>query len=128
MNTITGQGSTLTPFGVISDKWEQPSSNQPSLPRESSPELVAGIYLPTSSPETIVTDLKPIEELRISWGAVSGGKGLADLTKTGIHIKPGQEWFWTEEWQAAEREAEADLTAGRFEVFDNDEDFLASLV
>jgi predicted transcriptional regulator len=43
-------------------------------------------------------------------------------------IKPGQEWFWTAEWQAAEREAEADLAAGRVEVFDNDADFLASLV
>lgn len=42
-------------------------------------------------------------------------------------IKPGQEWFWTEEWQAAEREAEADLAAGRFESFDNDAEFLASL-
>ena len=43
-------------------------------------------------------------------------------------IKPGQEWFWTSEWQAAEREAEEDLAAGRVETFDNDADFLASLV
>lgn len=43
-------------------------------------------------------------------------------------IKPGQEWFWTAEWQAAEREAEADLAAGRVERFDNDADFLASLI
>jgi hypothetical protein len=28
-------------------------------------------------------------------------------------IKPGQEWFWTEQWQAAEREVGADLEAGR---------------
>jgi hypothetical protein len=47
---------------------------------------------------------------------------------TEAHIKPGQEWFWSEEWQAAEREAEADLAEGRFEAFDNDEDFLANLV
>jgi len=43
-------------------------------------------------------------------------------------IEPGQEWFWAEEWQAAEREAEADLAAGRRETFDNDRDFIASLV
>jgi hypothetical protein len=43
-------------------------------------------------------------------------------------IKPGQEWFWTAEWQAAEREAEEDLAASRVETFDNDADFLASLV
>jgi predicted transcriptional regulator len=41
--------------------------------------------------------------------------------------KPGQEWFWTEAWQAAEREVEADLAAGRYETFDTMEDFLASL-
>ncbi|MEW5988386.1 MAG: ribbon-helix-helix domain-containing protein [Chloroflexota bacterium] len=42
-------------------------------------------------------------------------------------IKPGQEWFWSPGWQAAEREAEADLAAGRIETYDNDADFLASL-
>jgi predicted transcriptional regulator len=41
--------------------------------------------------------------------------------------KPGQEWFWSEAWQAAERDAEADLTSGDYETFDNDADFLASL-
>ena len=43
-------------------------------------------------------------------------------------IKAGQEWFWSEEWQAAERQAEADIAAGRVQVFDNDADFLASLM
>jgi len=42
-------------------------------------------------------------------------------------IEPGQEWFWTKKWQAAEREVEADLAAGRFETFDTMEEFLASL-
>jgi predicted transcriptional regulator len=42
-------------------------------------------------------------------------------------IKPGQEWFWSLEWQAAEHEAEADLAAGRIETFASDADFLASL-
>jgi Arc/MetJ-type ribon-helix-helix transcriptional regulator len=41
--------------------------------------------------------------------------------------KPGQEWFWSEAWQAAEREAEADLVAGNFETFESDADFLTSL-
>ncbi len=43
-------------------------------------------------------------------------------------VKPGQEWFWTAEWQAAEKEAEADLAAGRVETYENDAEFLASLV
>jgi hypothetical protein len=41
--------------------------------------------------------------------------------------KPGQEWFWTEVWQAAESEVEADLAAGRYETFDTMEEFLAGL-
>ncbi|MFQ5611266.1 MAG: hypothetical protein ACE5H9_03945 [Anaerolineae bacterium] len=41
--------------------------------------------------------------------------------------KPGQEWFWTEEWQAAEKAVEADLAAGRYETFDTMEEFLADL-
>ena len=41
--------------------------------------------------------------------------------------KPGQEWFWAEAWQKAEREAEADLAAGNYEAFGNDADFLHSL-
>jgi hypothetical protein len=36
---------------------------------------------------------------------------------------PGQAWFWSSEWQAGEREADEDLTTGRSEVFDSDEDF-----
>jgi hypothetical protein len=42
-------------------------------------------------------------------------------------VKPGQEWFWSKEWQAAERETEADLAAGNYEAFDTMEEFLAEL-
>jgi hypothetical protein len=42
-------------------------------------------------------------------------------------IDPDQAWFWTPEWQAKEREADADKAAGRVERFDNDEAFLAAL-
>ena len=38
-----------------------------------------------------------------------------------------QAWFWTPEWQAGEREADADLAAGRFETFDSGEKFLEAL-
>ena len=41
--------------------------------------------------------------------------------------RPGQEWFWSEAWQKAEHEVEAELAAGEYETFDNMEDFLASL-
>ena len=38
-----------------------------------------------------------------------------------------QAWFWTEEWQVGEREAEADLAAGRYQVFDKMEDMIDDL-
>jgi hypothetical protein len=36
-------------------------------------------------------------------------------------------WFWTEGHQAAEREAEADIEAGRWREFDTADDFRADL-
>jgi hypothetical protein len=49
--------------------------------------------------------------------------------KTGerVEIDPAQVWFWTEEWQAKEREADADLETERYEEFDDMDDFLDSL-
>lgn len=38
-----------------------------------------------------------------------------------------QAWFWSDEWQQAEREVDADLDAGRFETFDNMQDFMVKL-
>jgi hypothetical protein len=40
---------------------------------------------------------------------------------------PSQWWFWTPEWQADERQVDAELAAGQYEEFDNMDDFLASL-
>ncbi|CAN5517870.1 AbrB/MazE/SpoVT family DNA-binding domain-containing protein [soil metagenome] len=42
-------------------------------------------------------------------------------------VDSAQAWFWSEEWQAGEREASADVAAGRGTRFESDEDFLASL-
>jgi bifunctional DNA-binding transcriptional regulator/antitoxin component of YhaV-PrlF toxin-antitoxin module len=38
-----------------------------------------------------------------------------------------QRWFWSERWQEMEREAEADIRAGRLQSFGDAEDFLADL-
>jgi hypothetical protein len=38
-----------------------------------------------------------------------------------------QAWFWTERWQAMEREADADIEAGRVTVFETTEEFLEHL-
>lgn len=79
--------------------------------------------------------LKPTQYERLRALSFATRKPISQIIREAVDaylqrqpIKPGQEWFWTAEWQAAEREAEADLAAGRVEHFDNDADFLASLV
>ena len=71
---------------------------------------------------------------RLRWLSYVDNKPVSAIIREAIDahlkqllVKPGQEWFWTEEWQAAEREAEADLEAGRYEAFDTLEKFVASL-
>lgn len=44
-----------------------------------------------------------------------------------VEIDPEQQWFWTREWQAGERMVEEDLRLGRYEDFDDIDDFLESL-
>ena len=39
----------------------------------------------------------------------------------------GQAWFWTPQWQAMEREADADLAAGCYDEFQTLDDFIQSL-
>lgn len=42
-------------------------------------------------------------------------------------IDKSQAYFWTAEWQAAEREASADIAAGRVHEFEDVEELIASL-
>ena len=42
-------------------------------------------------------------------------------------LNPDQAWFWTPRWQAMEAEAEADIRAGRYQTFNNADDFIAWL-
>lgn len=55
-----------------------------------------------------------------------------EMVPEGILLKPQkvvdatQSWFWTPDWQVGEREASADIAAGRVKTFDVD-DFLDSL-
>jgi hypothetical protein len=44
-----------------------------------------------------------------------------------VEIDPEQLWFWTPEWLAGERMVEEDLRLGRYEEFDDMDDFLATL-
>lgn len=57
----------------------------------------------------------------------------AELTPDGILLRPQklidatQAWFWTPEWQAGEREADADRASGTTEMFESGEEFIGAL-
>ncbi|MBI1800609.1 MAG: hypothetical protein HY259_06695 [Chloroflexi bacterium] len=44
-----------------------------------------------------------------------------------IEIDPEQSWYWSDEWQAAEREADEDLRSGRYSDFNSIDKLIASL-
>jgi hypothetical protein len=52
---------------------------------------------------------------------------LADYLQQALATAEDQAWFWTKEWQEAERETEADLAAGRYQSFDAIEDLIDDL-
>ncbi|MDD4346911.1 MAG: AbrB/MazE/SpoVT family DNA-binding domain-containing protein [Desulfitobacteriaceae bacterium] len=43
-------------------------------------------------------------------------------------VPADQAWYWTEEWQAAEREAREDIKAGRGKRFDTVKDLMQDLM
>lgn len=73
------------------------------------------------------------EEIRAAARLEEGDLLEAEITDEGILLRPQkvidatQAWFWTPEWQAGEREADADLAAGRGETFSSGEEFLDEL-
>ena len=64
-----------------------------------------------------MTEEEYLRRLIEAWGA-----GLPEGERD-----PDQAWFWTPEWQAGEKAADADLAAGRSTVYDSDEAFLKAL-
>ncbi len=44
-----------------------------------------------------------------------------------VPVPADQGWFWTDRWQRMERDADADVTAGRTVVTDGPDEFLAEL-
>lgn len=73
------------------------------------------------------------EEIRNAARLEEGDPLEAELTAEGILLRPQkvidatQAWFWTAEWQAGEREADADEAAGRGETFESGEEFVKAL-
>ncbi|MHA6250383.1 AbrB/MazE/SpoVT family DNA-binding domain-containing protein [Oceanobacillus sp. CAU 1775] len=44
-----------------------------------------------------------------------------------VQIPASQKWFWSEEWQKGEREAEEDISRGNVKKFDDVHDLIAEL-
>lgn len=73
------------------------------------------------------------EEIRAAARLEDGDLLDAEITDEGILLRPRkvidatQAWFWTPEWQAGERDADADRAAGRVESFGSGEELSAAL-
>ncbi|MDP9074495.1 MAG: AbrB/MazE/SpoVT family DNA-binding domain-containing protein [Actinomycetota bacterium] len=73
------------------------------------------------------------EEIRRAAQLEVGDELEAELTDGGVLLrsqKPvdlSQAWYWTPDWQAGEREADAQHGARGGETFDSGEEFLAAL-
>lgn len=72
-------------------------------------------------------------ELRERVGAQAGDVFIADVEDDVVVLRPkklidaAQAYFWTAEWQKGEREATADIKAGRVKSFRSVEDLIAEL-
>lgn len=73
------------------------------------------------------------EEIRSAARLEEGDLLDAEITEEGILLRPKkvidatQAWFWSSAWQEGERDADADLAAGRSERFDSGDEFLDAL-
>ena len=77
------------------------------------------ITLPASVRKELNIEEGDIVEIRVeSEMAVLTPKKLVDRSQT---------YFWTKEWQEAEKEADEDIKAGRVESFDSVEELLKDL-
>ena len=61
--------------------------------------------------ESIQRKIRAIQENLIASEGLT--RKEADIAAKSGLIAEDQKWWWTEEWQAGEREAEADIQAGR---------------
>lgn len=78
-----------------------------------------------SIPKKVMAALKlqPGDEVEFE---MKGKKVILVPIKT-IKVPRDQAWFWTEEWQAKEKEADQDLSSDRYREFGKLEDLLKEL-
>jgi AbrB family looped-hinge helix DNA binding protein len=68
-------------------------------------------------------DLQPGDEVEFE---IEGNTARLIPIKT-IKVPREEAWFWTPEWQAKEKEADKDLSTGKYRDFDTLEDLLKDL-
>jgi hypothetical protein len=64
---------------------------------------------------------------KLSQGSIENKSIPIPELKRPKHVPKDQEWFWTPEWQAGEREADEALARGEFKEFNTVEEMLADL-
>ena len=74
-------------------------------------------------PDEIRSTLR-LEEGDVVDVAIEGGSIVLRPKKL---IEASQAWFWSDAWQAGEREASEDIAAGRLTRFESDDELLHSL-
>lgn len=68
-------------------------------------------------------NLEEGDSLELSIDEETGEVSITPL----IQVPASQSWFWKEEWQIAEKEADEDIKAGRVKSFKNVDDLIADL-
>ncbi|KUK27733.1 MAG: Uncharacterized protein XD60_0149 [Acetothermia bacterium 64_32] len=61
---------------------------------------------------TLKTDIMRLRTDQSVWSSMMEGETVI-LASSESNIPRGQEWFWTPQWQAGEREASRELEEGR---------------
>ena len=57
---------------------------------------------------------------------IEGDDGRIELLPV-VAVRADQAWFWTDRWQTMEREADADIAAGRATVVEGADELIAHL-
>jgi len=70
-------------------------------------------------PKELRGDVEYVEVVRRTDGVIE--------LRPQVPVDADQAWFWSERWQQMEREADADIAAGRVRTYDDVESFLADL-
>ena len=76
-----------------------------------------------SIPAALISELE-------AWGKMTAklfGKLRQEAGMKPANVSDDQAWYWTEEWQKMEREADEAIANGDYLEFDNVEDLIAEL-